>query len=132
MIKMMKRNFRSLVFLLLIAVAAVGLFGGFSSGGLATGQSNKQSRAARKKTDSTNNQSSRPSRNLPLCKKCDDMLKACLEDDYLRGYQSICRDPDSDPGMTNPWEKKASREGYRIRECYDACKRQKHETRRRH
>ena len=44
MIKMMKRNFRSLIFLLLIAVAAVGSFGALSSGGLAAGQSNKQSR----------------------------------------------------------------------------------------
>jgi hypothetical protein len=58
MIKMMKRNFRSLVFLLLIAGAAAGSFGALSSGVLAAGQdNNKQSRAARSKTGSTNNQS---------------------------------------------------------------------------
>jgi hypothetical protein len=39
MIKMNKRNFRSLVFLLSLAVAAAGLVDGFSSGGLAAGQS---------------------------------------------------------------------------------------------
>jgi hypothetical protein len=36
---MVKRTFRTLVFLLLLGVAAVGLFGGLSSGGLAAGQS---------------------------------------------------------------------------------------------
>jgi hypothetical protein len=36
---MVKRTFRTLVFLLLLGVAAVGLFGGLSCGGLAAGQS---------------------------------------------------------------------------------------------
>ncbi len=80
MIKMMKRNFRSLVFLLLIAVAAVGSFGALSSGGLAAGQSNKQSRAARKKTDSTNNQSSKATKKNRSCKQvCEDTFNDCLK-----------------------------------------------------
>ena len=129
MIKMMKRNFRSLVFLLLISVAAVGLFGGFSSGGLAAGQSNKQSRAARKKTDSTNKQSSLPSNRL-RCKKCDDMRKACLENDHYRGYTQYCDDPRHE--HLDGWGENAIYEGYRIKECYAACLRKKHETLRRH
>ena len=75
---MVKRNFRILVFLLLLGVAAVGLFGGFSADGLAAGQSNKHSRAARNKTDSTDSQSSRATKKNRSCKQvCDDTYHDC-------------------------------------------------------
>ena len=79
MIKIMKRNFRSLVFLLLSIVAAVGLFGALSSDGLAAGQgNNKQSRAARNNTASTNEQSSKTTKKIRSCKQvCDDTYSNC-------------------------------------------------------
>jgi hypothetical protein len=79
MIKIMKRNFRSLVFLLLIIVAAAGLFGALSSDGLAAGQgNNKQSRSARNNNGSTNNQSSKATKRNRSCKQvCDDTYSNC-------------------------------------------------------
>jgi hypothetical protein len=77
MIKIMKRNFRSLVFLLLIIVAALGLFGALSSDGLAAGQANsKQSRAARNNTGS-NEQSSKTKKNRSCKQVCDDTYSKC-------------------------------------------------------
>ena len=78
MIKIMKRNFRSLVFLLSIIVAAVGLFGALSSDGLAAGQGNsKQSRVARNNTASTNSQSSKTKKNRSCKQVCDDTYSNC-------------------------------------------------------
>ena len=77
MIKIMKRNFHSLVFPLLIIVAAAGLFGALSAGGQAAGQ-DKQSRAARNNTGSTNNQSSKTTKKNRSCKQvCDDAYYNC-------------------------------------------------------
>jgi hypothetical protein len=75
----MKRNFRSLVILLLIAIAALGLFGALSSGVMAAGQdSNKQSRSARSRRDSTDDQSSKVTKKNRSCKQvCEDTYHAC-------------------------------------------------------
>src|ERR1043165_1852217 len=79
MIKTAKRNIRSSVFLLLIAAAAVGSFGALSSGGRAAVQGNdKQSRATRSETGSTNDQSSRATKKNRTCKQvCDDTYYTC-------------------------------------------------------
>lgn len=79
MIKTAKRNIRSSVFLLLIAAAALGSFGALSSGGRAAGQGNdKQSRAARSETGSTNDPSSKATKKNRTCKQvCDDTYYTC-------------------------------------------------------
>ena len=79
MSKTVKRNFRSLVFILLIAVAAAGSFGALASGGLAAGQGDdKQSRVARSEIGSTNSQSSKTTKKNRTCKQvCDDTYYNC-------------------------------------------------------
>lgn len=74
----MKLNVRILVALISIAVSAT-MFFGASSVGLAAGQgSSKQSRAARRSTGATDNQSSRVTKRNRSCKQvCADNYDTC-------------------------------------------------------
>jgi hypothetical protein len=79
MVQRSKRvSFHSVASILLMIVTAVVLFGALSYDGLAATQANnKQSRAARNNTASTNNQSSKTKKNRSCKQVCDDTYSNC-------------------------------------------------------
>ena len=75
MSKIMKRNFRSLVFLLVFAVAATGLFGALSFAAPTAGQANDNKARTRSHPRTGGSAKKAPA----VCRKrCDEERAACL------------------------------------------------------